>query len=261
MSKTFQFNMNEVKNINDIIPWWTYGVAILSGILFGAIGTIIIFGLLYGYWYLWKKSVFTFSKKLIFSLVPLITLGIIYIVFFGYISTDNYQMIVDEQNDQTPIQSRESDMITLKNSEYNFEITHPVYWERDSVFNQNIILQLKTKDDLSSITIKEYDTNWTSHQEYLDYTTADDLKGVFDKTNELNLISITNATIDGLKVFKTTYMEQSPMQGGNIQFKVISFYIISDNGKMLGVNYIAYPDSFDVHLSEAETIINSLDFK
>jgi|GEM_PF-5598085 len=252
----------EKQSSNTTFPSWILVVAVLSGLLFGGVGALLVFTLLEGWWYLWKKSKFPFTIKVILSIILTIAVIAIYIVTVIGVSFVAYYLgLNQEMNSQNVEISKTAENTTLNNTEYNFLITYPSNWEKDSISTENVILQLKSDDKKSSVTIKKYDTEYTSHNEYLQNTNIEDFKNTLKQNGQIDLIKIDESTLDGLKVFKVYYFENVSTITGDQRFKVMSIYIVRYSGKVLGINYGAYPEDFDAHFNEANAIINSIDFK
>lgn len=228
---------------------------------FGIIGVIILIAILYGYWYLWKETKLSVLKKSLISLLPIIVIVIIYVSFIG-IGTYNYFQDLNANMESQNIEvSNSVEDVTIENKEFGFKITHPSNWYKDSIFRENIILQLKPNDNSASITLKKYDADFVSQEEYMQYTTKEDLTQIFKETNQIELISVEDFKVDNMPTFKITYYENAPTISGEQKFKVISIYLIRKNNQMMGINYVATPEDFDSKLSDALTIINSMKFQ
>ncbi|NJL43711.1 MAG: hypothetical protein HC945_00050 [Nitrosarchaeum sp.] len=110
---------------------------------FGIIGVIILIAILYGYWYLWVETKLSLLKKGLISLLPIVFFVVMYVSYVG-IGTYNYFQDLNSNMESQNIEvSASAEDVTIDNKEFGFQITHPSNWYKDSIFRENIILQLK----------------------------------------------------------------------------------------------------------------------
>jgi hypothetical protein len=144
---------------------------------------------------------------------------------------------------------------------YGFSLFYSSDWKEDYIERENVLLDLKSSDGLSAITIKKYSNeDMVTQKEMNEYHLSEDFKDVVQQTEGIDNLEVESGMIKNIPIVKSTYIETFMMEGISYSYKTMTIYIVKDNEMFLGINYVSLPENFNQNLAKAEEIIESFRF-
>ncbi len=251
--------MSEKQDFFTLFPFMKYILILFYFLLipfFGFIYSLIFIIFLYFIFSIWFDDSKETYKKFLYSLLLFLLFSFIFITFYFI------PLFLEEESNQYSNESfsKENYNKTYENKEYNFSFIYPSNWYEDSFSDENVIYQIISNDDLSSITVKKYYTDFSNQKDFLLYNNESYFKDLFSKSKNVNFVNISKTNISGYETFEIIYDETYPLQGENVTFRLLSVIFIRPNNTMLQFNYISTPEDFDTHFSEGKQILESIKF-